>query len=106
MSGQTTTKDNASNGASFLEREKAALGDDADLFSSNNDKQATIEDGDDDLLGGDFSAPSNGTQQRSGGDMMDDDEDMDDFESSFPAVDTSNAVRSNKQPHVHQGFHY
>jgi hypothetical protein len=39
-----------------------------------------VEDGDDDLLGGDFSQANNGSQEMSG------------FESSFPAIDTSNEV--------------
>jgi hypothetical protein len=47
-----------------------------------------VEDGDDDLLGGDAdftSAPA----QPSGGAAVDD---LDDFESSFPAIDTRNYV--------------
>jgi hypothetical protein len=66
----------------FLSRERALLGDDADQFASENDKLATVEDGDDDLLGGDFSQAHVGGQQ------------MDGFESSFPAIDTSNDVSS------------
>ena len=78
----------SSGGGDFLERERAALGDDADMFGSNNTQAAQVEDGDDDLLGGgdDFAAaPAGG----SGG--MDDD--MNGFESSFPAIDTRNDVR-------------
>ena len=41
---------------------------------------ATVEDGDDDLLGGDFSQANIGGQEMSG------------FESSFPAIDTTNDV--------------
>lgn len=68
----------------FLARERAALGEDADMFSANDTRQTTVEDGDDDLLGGDFggSAPQQSAGQ----------EDLDDFESSFPAVDTTNDV--------------
>ncbi|KAF2134697.1 hypothetical protein P153DRAFT_362442 [Dothidotthia symphoricarpi CBS 119687] len=62
----------------FLSRERAMLGDDADLFTSDNDKLATVEDGDDDLLGGDDYEANVGGEEMSG------------FESSFPAIDTSN----------------
>lgn len=65
----------------FLARERALLGDDADQFASENDKVATVEDGDDDLLGGGFSQANVGSQEMSG------------FESSFPAIDTQNNVR-------------
>lgn len=85
--GQTEIRggDSAGDG-DFLARERAALGEDADLFSTGNDKrQTTVEDGDDDLLGGDFSG---GAQQQSTNQMGD----FDDFESSFPAVDTTNDV--------------
>lgn len=70
----------------FLARERAALGEDAQQFTSSADQAATVadvEDGDDDDLmggGGDFSASNNNASN----DMMGD------FESSFPAVDTSN----------------
>lgn len=67
--------------SSFLERERAALGQDADQFASSADNTATaahVEDDDDDLLGG-SSAPAHTNGN-----------DMGDFESSFPAVDTSN----------------
>lgn len=60
-------------GDDFLSREKALLGDDADQFVSGNDNAAFVEDGDDDLLGG------------SGGG-----EEVTEFESSFPAIDTRN----------------
>jgi hypothetical protein len=66
----------------FLSRERALLGDDADQFASENDKLATVEDGEDDLLGGDYSQANVGSQE------------MDGFESSFPAIDTSNDVSS------------
>jgi hypothetical protein len=65
----------------FLSRERALLGDDADQFTSENDKLATVEDGgDDDLLGGDYSQANVGGQEMNG------------FESSFPAIDTTNEV--------------
>lgn len=74
-------------GGSFLDRERAALGDDADLFSSGNEQTATVEDGDNDLLGGDFSE----VQQTS---LDAEADELDGFESSFPAIDTRNEVRS------------
>ncbi|KAI4250578.1 MAG: hypothetical protein L6R40_000178 [Gallowayella cf. fulva] len=83
--GQTEPKANgATNGAGadddFLTRERALLGDDADLFSTSNDNAATVEDGDDDLLGG---GDSYGGDQGGG-------EEISEFESSFPAMDTRN----------------
>ena len=75
----------------FLSRERALLGDDADQFATPNDNSATVEDvGDDDddgegdLLGG----SSGGAGGAGAGD------DMAGFESSFPAIDTSNEVCS------------
>lgn len=68
----------SSNTDDFLSRERALLGDDADQFTSENDKIATVEDGDDDLLGGGYSQANVGGQE------------MDGFESSFPAIDTTN----------------
>lgn len=62
----------------FLARERAVLGDDATQFVTSNDNAATVEDGDDDLLGGgDYG-------NQTGGD--------DEFESSFPAIDMTNDV--------------
>jgi len=90
--GQTQTRGDANfdlidgsadGGASFLDRERAALGDDANQFASAQDNIATVEDADDDLLGGgggDYQANMGG-------------EEMSGFESSFPAIDTSNEVR-------------
>ena len=72
----------ATDGDDFLSRERALLGDDADQFASANDKLATVEDGDDDLLGGGTSFQANvGGEEITG------------FESSFPAIDTTNEVR-------------
>ena len=79
-----------SSGGDFLERERAALGDDADFFNTTDtpsqNQGAQVEDGDDDDLlgGGDFSAPAptSGAQ----------DDDLNGFESSFPAIDTRNDV--------------
>lgn len=51
------------------------LGDDADQFATGHDNAAFVEDGDDDLLGG-----------GGGG------EEVTEFESSFPAIDTRNDV--------------
>lgn len=83
--GQTEVRgDHGSGDGDFLARERAALGEDADMFATGNDsRQTTVEDGDDDLLGGDFSG---GAQHRAppGAD------ELDTFESSFPAVDTTN----------------
>ena len=64
-----------------MTRERAALGDDAAQFASANDKAATAEDGDDDLLGGGSYGGGN-----AGG------EEIIEFESSFPAMDTRNQV--------------
>lgn len=83
--GQTEARGEAAGGDDFLARERAALGDDADMFASANDsKQTTVEDGDgdDDLLGGDFGNTQHAAPV--------DSNDFDTFESSFPAVDTSN----------------
>ncbi|KAK0659299.1 Clathrin light chain [Lasiodiplodia hormozganensis] len=66
----------------FLSRERALLGEDADQFAAPGDNTATVEDaGDDDLLGG-----------GGGGNFpaIGDQDDMTGFESSFPAIDTSN----------------
>lgn len=62
----------------FLTREKALLGDDANQFATGNENTVTVEDGDDDLLGG---------GEGSGG------AEVTEFESSFPAIDTQNEVR-------------
>lgn len=88
--GETDVRPDSTAQGSFLERERALLGEDADLFAANDKPgAATVEDGDDDdLLGGgdDFvSAP-----QGSGGAAQND---LDSFESSFPAIDTRNDVR-------------
>ena len=90
--GDADVRAESGGGGDFLERERAALGEDADFFSANDapKQSATVEDGDDDLLGGgdDFSAPQQ--HQQSGGL----DSDLGDFESSFPAIDTQNDVRA------------
>ena len=92
-SGQTEARGGQTNfdlvgdsadGSSFLDRERAALGDDAAQFATPGDNIATVEDaGDDDLLGGggDFVQADGVSQQ-----------DISGFESSFPAIDTSNEV--------------
>lgn len=67
----------------FLARERAVLGDDADQF-------VTVEDaGDDDLLGG----GDDGEFVTSSGSNAA-------FESSFPAIDTSNNVSDELDTHV------
>ena len=74
------------NEQNFLDRERAALGDDADQFATPGDNLATsgtVADGEDDLLGGDFSGPptaGSGVQ----------DQEISGFESSFPAIDNRN----------------
>lgn len=87
--GQTQARGDATNfdhvgdsndTSDFLARERALLGDEADQFASENDKLATVEDGDDDLLGGDYSQAKVGGQELGG------------FESSFPEIDTTNEV--------------
>jgi len=61
------------------------LGDDAAQFSGAGDNATTVEDGgEEDLLGGDGAYQDGGG---GGGNEM-----MDEFESSFPAVDTRNEV--------------
>ena len=92
--GQTEVRGGSAGGDSdFLARERAALGEDADLFASGNDtKQTTVEDGDDDLLGGDFSGGATHAPV--------DHDDMDTFESSFPAVDTTNDVSSTNSANI------
>lgn len=77
----TAQPQETSAGDDFLAREKALLGDDADQFATGNDNAAFVEDGDDDLLGG-------------GGN---DNEEVTEFESSFPAIDIRNEVSS----HLH-----
>lgn len=65
----------------FLTRERAALGEDAGLFASANDKVAVGNANDEvDLLGGDYK-----DDHDRGGDLTE-------FESSFPAVDAHNEV--------------
>lgn len=70
-------------GDDFLSREKAILGDDANQFSTSNDHAAFVEEGDNDLLGG------------GGGDH----EEITEFESSFPAIDSRNEVRCTLLPY-------
>ena len=65
-----------------MTRERALLGDDAAQFASASDNAATVEDGDDDLLGG--GGNYSGGNARS--------EEITEFESSFPAMDTHNQV--------------
>ncbi|KAF2398031.1 hypothetical protein EJ06DRAFT_497479 [Trichodelitschia bisporula] len=79
--GQTEVHDigaGTGNATSFLDRERALLGDDADQFATPNDNLASVEDaGDDDLLGGGASYDTAN-------------EEMSGFESAFPAIDTTN----------------
>ncbi len=71
----------------FLTRERAALGDDAAQFTSPGDNvhgSGTVEDGEEDLLGGGGSYDGDKPGE----------EDLTEFESSFPVIDTSNSVSS------------
>ncbi|EHY57997.1 Clathrin light chain [Exophiala dermatitidis] len=87
--GETDIRpDPAAQGGSLEERERALLGEDAELFASTQPGAATVEDGDGDLLGGDdgdfISAPAADSAVGAGND------DLNEFESSFPAIDTQN----------------
>ena len=85
--GQTEARPGATTEGSFLDREREILGEDADLFTTTDDRQtaaAAVEDGDDDLLGG--NDHDDRQPQISGGD------EIDGFESSFPAISTQNEV--------------
>lgn len=73
----------------FLARERALLGDDADQFATPADNAATVED-DNDLLGGGESYQASADHEMGG------------FESSFPAIDTSNEVSFNCFSHYHK----
>ena len=79
--------DGLDSGDDFLSRERAALGDDANQFAGPGDSSnlsANFMDGDDDLLGGGNSYSGG----QAGG------EEVTEFESSFPAIDTRNEVGS------------
>ncbi|KAF2224352.1 clathrin light chain [Elsinoe ampelina] len=72
----------ADESSDFLARERAALGEDANQFSTPGDNLASVEDGgdDDDLLGGGGqSAPAPAFSNE-----------LTDFTSSFPAIDANN----------------
>lgn len=87
VQGQPSAID-ADEPSDFLARERAALGEDAQQFASAADNNlatvADADDDDDDLLGG--GAPQSSGAGANGMSM----DMMGDFESSFPAVDTSN----------------
>lgn len=85
--GNASTFEAGSGGDDFLSREKALLGDDADQFTTGNDNAAFVEDDDDDLLGG---GGGSGGQ-----------EEITEFESSYPAIDSRNEVSMN---HFHRLF--
>jgi Clathrin light chain len=80
--GQTNVKPAGAEGSSFLERERALLGDDADQFASAHDHKATtVEEADEaDLLGG--GGYSGGAETL-------------EFESSFPEIDANEVSPSN-----------
>ena len=99
LKGQTEPRSNgATNGGldtdDFLSRERAALGDDAAQFASTNDHAANVEDGDDDLLGG-----GSYDDGQAGG------EEISQFESSFPAMDTRNEVRPLRSKRLQRETH-
>lgn len=74
----------------FLARERAALGEDAQQFSTSADNTATVadvDDDDDDLLGGGGGGMGGEEPMSMNNGAMGD---MSDFESSFPAVETGN----------------
>jgi hypothetical protein len=80
----TSSTIEAADAGDFLARERAALGDDANQFASPNDHitvSATVEDEDDDLLGGDFQQDNDAADVMRG------------FESSYPAIESQNEVR-------------
>lgn len=84
--GQHETLDGAAEG-SFLDRERAILGEDAAQFGAVQDhtnNATTVEDDEGDLLGGDDYGGDNRAMTIGG--------EMNDFESSFPAIDTQNEV--------------
>ncbi|KAM0800917.1 clathrin light chain [Usnea florida] len=72
--------DGAAPGDDFLARERAALGDDAAQFASSGDNAATVEEEEDDLLGGGGSYGGGNVGK----------EEITEFESSFPPMDTQN----------------
>ena len=79
----------ASGEGSFLDRERAVLGEDADQFATAQDRattSGTVQDGDNDLLGGD---DDSGEPQHAAATNQ---EDLD-FQTAFPAIDTQNEVR-------------
>lgn len=86
QTAQTESKEDSgfepASGDDFLSREKALLGEDADQFATGNDSTAFVDAGDD-LLGG-------------GGDN----EEVTEFESSFPAIDTQNEVSPLPPPSI------
>lgn len=78
----------------FLARERAALGEDADQFATAQDHVGENVGGDDDLLGGDEPV-----------------EELGQFESSFPSVETQNqnevciGSKRHQRQYTDQGFH-
>jgi len=82
--GQSEAFDGAGEG-SFLDRERAILGQDAEQFGSTQgptNNATTVEDDDGDLLGGDDFGGDNRAATVGN--------DLNEFESSFPAIDTQN----------------
>ncbi|RMZ88653.1 hypothetical protein DV736_g4119, partial [Chaetothyriales sp. CBS 134916] len=86
--GEATVRGEAPSG-DFLERERAVLGDDADLFSANDSHQtaARLEEDEGDLLGGGGDEDSNHVSAAL---VASKDDDLNGFESAFPAIDTRN----------------
>lgn len=84
LSGQTEVIETTGTDADdFLARERAVLGEDADQFATPQDRvaTATVDHGDDDLLGGGDGAEAGTTAPEESA-----------FESSFPAIETHNEV--------------
>lgn len=98
--GQTEAREPVSDGVTqanddstsdFLARERAALGDDANLFSTQGETNQTsaVDGTSDDLLGESDSALVNGNTAQQSSESQ---QDMNDFESSFPSINTQNEV--------------
>ncbi|EXJ89508.1 hypothetical protein A1O3_02575 [Capronia epimyces CBS 606.96] len=86
-SGEVDLRPDPAAQGSLEERERALLGEDAELFAANDRPgAATVEDGIDDLLGGDDGDFVSAPNDSAGGAQNE----LDDFESSFPAIDTQN----------------
>ncbi|RMD44706.1 hypothetical protein DV735_g440, partial [Chaetothyriales sp. CBS 134920] len=89
--GETAVRADGPSG-NFLERERAVLGDDADLFDTttttrSNPIASRVADDEDDLLGGGLGEDTNHVSVSAAKD-----DDLNGFESAFPAIDTRNDI--------------